>query len=400
MLTGCNRSAFFMRQTVTFRYIYTSSLDLKNRISMKQTTIVWQSNLINTTELVHVEELQDKIVVSGQILGEMDNAPVEAQYQLELKPGWVIQSVKIDWKGNEPFSHHLLKNADGHWSLPNGKVLKEFEDCEDIDIRMTPFTNTLSIRRLQLPVGEPNTMPVLYFHLPEPKISSVLQRYTNMGDGIYKYENLTSDFTSFIEVDESGYVIDYPGIWQRVLPKNPHDRQLDAQRQFSSALISNVSSDHLKLRDNIYKNLVGSWDVTAVNIVPGGEDVTQKGEWIFAWVLEGRAIQDVWIAPKRALRTKETAGPFNRYGTTIRYYHPELKTWKIFWHNPVSGAYNEMEAGLKDAEIEQTGIDKDGNHLRWIFSNIQENSFEWHAEISYDEGKSWQLEAKFSAKRK
>lgn len=29
---------------------------------------------------------------------------------------------------------------------------------------------------------------------------------------------------------------------------------------------------------------------------------TGTGEWSFSWVLEGRAVQDVWISPQRALR--------------------------------------------------------------------------------------------------
>ena len=34
----------------------------------------------------------------------------------------------------------------------------------------------------------------------------------------------------------------------------------------------------------------------------GNETLTERGEWIFGWVLEGRAVQDVWIIPGRERR--------------------------------------------------------------------------------------------------
>jgi len=48
-----------------------------------------------------------------------------------------------------------------------------------------------------------------------------------------------------------------------------------------------------------------------------------RGEIHAGWVLQGRAIQDVWIFP----------GAF--YGTTLRVYDPGLDAWHILWSDPV-----------------------------------------------------------------
>lgn len=53
----------------------------------------------------------------------------------------------------------------------------------------------------------------------------------------------------------------------------------------------------------LFGQFVGSWDARVVNYKPDGSNSqTVEAEWHFGWVLEGRAIQDVWIAPKRSLR--------------------------------------------------------------------------------------------------
>ena len=51
------------------------------------------------------------------------------------------------------------------------------------------------------------------------------------------------------------------------------------------------------------------------------------GEIHFGWVLEGRAIQDVWILP----------GVF--YGKTLRIYDPGIDAWHILWSDPVMQFY-------------------------------------------------------------
>ena len=51
----------------------------------------------------------------------------------------------------------------------------------------------------------------------------------------------------------------------------------------------------------------------------------------FGWVLEGRAIQDVWIAP--ALRAGTAASEL-MHGTTLRVYDPQQDLWQITWIIP------------------------------------------------------------------
>ena len=53
---------------------------------------------------------------------------------------------------------------------------------------------------------------------------------------------------------------------------------------------------------DLYGRLVGDWDMDAVVHNEDGSRHEGTGEIHFEWVLQGRAIQDVWILPGVFLR--------------------------------------------------------------------------------------------------
>jgi hypothetical protein len=151
-------------------------------------------------------------------------------------------------------------------------------------------------------------------------------------------------------------------------------------------------------RMTLYDALLGDWNVDVVDYDPDGSRRTTNGEWHFAWVLEGRAIQDVFIVPPRGAREGQPIQG-NRCGTTVRVYDPAADVWRITWINPVSGAINTLMGRKQGEEIVQEGKDADGSLNRWIFSDVTAQSFRWRGEVSTDEGKTWRLGAEFFGRR-
>jgi hypothetical protein len=82
----------------------------------------------------------------------------------------------------------------------------------------------------------------------------------------------------------------------------------------------------------LFGQFVGSWDVLVTNYTPDGSTITIPAEWHFAWALGGRAVQDVWIAPSREVRERD--GSDGEWGTTIRFYDPEIDAWRSTWLGP------------------------------------------------------------------
>src|SRR5579859_5866728 len=49
----------------------------------------------------------------------------------------------------------------------------------------------------------------------------------------------------------------------------------------------------------LYGRFIGDWDADVVTYTPDGARHHGQGEIHFDWILEGRAIQDVWMIPRQ-----------------------------------------------------------------------------------------------------
>lgn len=149
-----------------------------------------------------------------------------------------------------------------------------------------------------------------------------------------------------------------------------------------------------------YGWLVGSWEARVFDYEPDGTRHESRGEWHFAWVLAGRAMQDVWISPPRAVQAETGgAGERVRYGTTLRIHEPATGAWRVAWFNPVTGAETHLVGRRVGSEVVQEGRLADGTQVRWSFVDLTAVSFTWRGEVSADDGLTWRVDAEFFCTR-
>jgi hypothetical protein len=172
----------------------------------------------------------------------------------------------------------------------------------------------------------------------------------------------------------------------------PHGSMCDA-------LLARGPSPDLSIDNNLFGWLVGSWDVEVHDFESDGARRVTNGEWHFAWVLEGRAIQDVFVTPKRDERSLG-AMPTNRYGTTLRIFDAASEVWRLVWINPVRNDVDMLTTRRADGDIVQEGVDVNGTRFRWVFSDIRGDSFTFCAEEARENGAGWKKLAEFKAERK
>lgn len=90
----------------------------------------------------------------------------------------------------------------------------ELDGCLEVDISITPMTNTLPINRLGLGVGESAEIRAVYVELPQLEVSVMPQRYTRLAERLYRYQS--EGFQADLTVDEHNIVVDYPNLWRRL----------------------------------------------------------------------------------------------------------------------------------------------------------------------------------------
>lgn len=133
-----------------------------------------------------------------------------------------------------------------------------------------------------------------------------------------------------------------------------------------------------------FDRFVGTWDCEYGLLGPDGKARRLEGQVSFGWVLDGRAVQDVWWSqPPGKTGTERTMG------TTLRFFDAKRKLWRVIWIAPQAGAVIQLEGGEVDGRIVLRGTDVDGSLTRWSFNDIQPNSFTWRSETSRDDGRTW-----------
>jgi hypothetical protein len=138
----------------------------------------------------------------------------------------------------------------------------------------------------------------------------------------------------------------------------------------------------------LFGRLVGSWDIAGRFFDEHGNVTRQgTGEWHFGWVLEGRVIEDVLIAPARSDRSPGQES--TAYDAAIRAYDPKIDAWRVTVVAPVYGATVSLIAREHADEIWLEGRNPENNLLRWTFSEFSDDRVRWQGFVSKDEGVSW-----------
>lgn len=158
----------------------------------------------------------------------------------------------------------------------------------------------------------------------------------------------------------------------------------------------------------LFGQFIGDWEFDLVSIQDDGKRVKGGGQWHFGWVLDGRAIQDVWIARDD---TSRPDAPISEWGSTTRFYDAKTDTWRVVWAGPRRGSLMAFVAKQLNDEIVME-VDyvqalprmnpADGPPIhrgQWIFDQIKPSSFHWRSVISHDGGKTWQLTSEMFVRR-
>ena len=178
-----------------------------------QTNILWSGIEYYSLENCIVDS-DDSIIVNSTIVGFYNKKIYRVEYLIMLNESWEAYYCFVKSQFNDEIKELELEKDQNKWSL-NGKYNDSFDGCTDVDIPLTPFTNSLPINRLKLSLGQEENIDIIYIDLFENSIKHVKQKYRRISSELYKYENVPNDFEAEIKVDKEGFVIDYPQLFTR-----------------------------------------------------------------------------------------------------------------------------------------------------------------------------------------
>jgi uncharacterized protein len=178
--------------------------------------VIWRRILDDHSfEECAVTAATDGVGIAGHVIAAHDRAPMIVRYDIGCDQAWSARSVTIERHLGDTQRHLKLERAGEGW-LVGGVRDARLDGCAEPDLGLTPSTNAVAIRRLDLAIGQAAEIKCAWVKFPALSVEPSLQRYERLGDHDYRYTNVASGFTALVVVDALALPVSYEGIWMRI----------------------------------------------------------------------------------------------------------------------------------------------------------------------------------------
>jgi len=183
-------------------------------------TACWQHTRARSGfEVAYFQAHQGGWLIDGTTAAIEDGQTWVVTYSIVVDAAWLTRSARVATRTAAGSRETMLESdGAGHW-LVDGDPAPHLDGCLDVDLESSAMTNTMPVHRLGLTLGARAAAPAAYVRALGLSAERLEQSYTRMADEggrqRYDYAAPAFDFTSRLVYDESGLVVDYPGIARR-----------------------------------------------------------------------------------------------------------------------------------------------------------------------------------------
>ncbi|HZO53573.1 MAG TPA: putative glycolipid-binding domain-containing protein [Bryobacteraceae bacterium] len=139
-------------------------------------------------------------------------------HRWRLNPEWRAQSVTVERWNSKGYRLLRVERAGEGWRV-DGMARPDLEGVQEPDLSVTPFCNTLPIRRMPETLGASLTLDTAFIDGVAMTVTRSRQRYDRVGPRELRYVDLglSSGFEADLVVDELGLVVRYEHLFERVV---------------------------------------------------------------------------------------------------------------------------------------------------------------------------------------
>lgn len=153
--------------------------------------------------------------LEGMAVFAHELGPARLSYWVECAPDWRTRRGGIaGWIGHERCDVHVARSDEGQWRVGD-RAADGLDGCLDLDFGFTPATNFLQLQRCDLGIGETARFAVAWLDVPAASLTPLPQVYERRRATSFWYESPQGPYSALLELDESGFVRTYPGLWDQ-----------------------------------------------------------------------------------------------------------------------------------------------------------------------------------------
>lgn len=140
--------------------------------------------------------------------------------------------------------------------------------------------------------------------------------------------------------------------------------------------------------------LVGTWNVQYTDFMKDGTTLHRTGKFVVGWIMDGRALQDLWIVDRWGKHKDREVY------SDVLYFDGKSRTWHAIFVDPQIGSVATFTASKVESDrLMLESRDLDSGETRWSFNDIRSDSFIWRDQGSSDGGKTWKLRSEYHMER-
>jgi hypothetical protein len=178
-------------------------------------------------QLARISAIPDGHAIDGRALTVFGGEPAEVHFAIMCARDWTTRFAMAGVvQGTSSRTIQLRRDENGRWwetrgaharNDPGGQThLPALDGVDDVDLAISPVTNTLPIRRLNLAIGDARDSDAVWVGFPELVVERLPQRYAREAANVYRYESSGGAFSARLEVDDHGAIVRYGELWERI----------------------------------------------------------------------------------------------------------------------------------------------------------------------------------------
>jgi uncharacterized protein len=178
--------------------------------------IGWRRIDMAGMELLHMRIGPDGIEADASVLCAWKGG-FSLDHSWKLTPEWRTRSLRIERRDSDGRRTLTLEREGDGW-LVDGARRADLDGTDDPDLSITPFCNTLVLRRVPPAEGARISVETAYVDAETMEVTRSRQRYDRKGPTRIRYidQGVAAGFEADLEVDSEGLVIQYEHLFERV----------------------------------------------------------------------------------------------------------------------------------------------------------------------------------------